>query len=378
MQTWDNINFKDSQGSIDVAGIKGKFCNRPYTWLEINSKGDVYLCCPSWLPYPIGNLLETPMHGIWNGEKAQKIRQQMFTDRWIYCHHTFCPSIAGNSLMDMSQAKVSENKRIQHIALSQTLIAPELPDQINLANDESCNLSCPSCRTHKINHSKGPDYERRKELNDRIVQTFLTEPTDRAFTIYCTGSGDPFASKIFREMLTNIDGSLFPNLEIGLNSNGVMFTPKIWHQLHKIHANIGHTRISLDAGSKQVYEKVRLGGDWDLLMKNCSFLNEQVGINDKFTLNFDFVVQWANYKDIPKYVELCLTKFPNLNTINFGLINDWFTWSSNEYEKQCIWKNTHPEYYDFLNILKDPILSEAKVSLRSLRPYVGKALNEDC
>ena len=105
---------------------------------------------------------------------------------------------------------------------------------------------------------------------------FLTEPTDRKFGIFVTGSGDPFASKIFRDMLYNIDGSKFPNLAISMQTNGVMYTPKMWEKLYKIHSNLRDCRISFDAGTKDTYEnKTRLNGDWDLLLDNCAFLDKQ-------------------------------------------------------------------------------------------------------
>ena len=64
----------------------------------------------------------------------------------------------------------------------------------------------------KILFTSGPEYDKRKEINDKIVRMFFTEPTDRKFGLMCTGSGDPFASKIYRDMLSNIDGKKFPNL----------------------------------------------------------------------------------------------------------------------------------------------------------------------
>jgi hypothetical protein len=49
-----------------------------------------------------------------------------------------------------------------------------------------------------------------------------------------TGSGDPFGSKIFRDLLFGIDGSKYPNVKINLQTNGVMFTPKYWKNMKKI------------------------------------------------------------------------------------------------------------------------------------------------
>ena len=68
------------------------------------------------------------------------------------------------------------------------------------------------------------EYNKQKLINDKICNIFFSKPTDRTFEINVTGSGDPFASIIYREMLTELNGKDFPNLKVNLNTNGVMFT----------------------------------------------------------------------------------------------------------------------------------------------------------
>ena len=53
------------------------FCSKPFEWFEVtqlNGRGGVYLCCPSWLAVPVGNLLQEPVAAIWNSPRAQEIR----------------------------------------------------------------------------------------------------------------------------------------------------------------------------------------------------------------------------------------------------------------------------------------------------------------
>ena len=61
-------------------------------------------------------------------------------------------------------------------------------------------------------------------------------------------------------MLTELNGKDFPNLKVNLNTNGVMFTPKTWNNLHKIHNNLHNCRISIDARNKKKHMKQKL--DW--------------------------------------------------------------------------------------------------------------------
>jgi len=358
------IWIKETKGmTTSKRDLNGKFCEKLYTWLEVDMWGKAWMCCPSWLPYPIGNVLTDSLEEIWNGPKAQELRNQIFTGDWKYCQHDFCPLIVSNNLLDLKDV---ENPPT-------TTVAP-LPTKINFSNDESCNLKCPSCRIDKMLFTEGPLYERRKLINDIIYNMLFKEPTDRHFSIHVTGSGDPFASRIYREMLQKIDGKNFPNLEVNLQTNGVMFTPKNWNRIHKIHNNLKQCAISFDAGTKETYEnKTRIGGNWELLLENCKFLDTQNERFPKFNIVYDFVVQVDNYKEMHEYIKTIDNLFPNANSINFSLVTDWGTWPKDIYDQKCIWKDSHPEHRNLLEILKDPIFKHPKVRLGNLTSIWKKA-----
>jgi len=346
-----------------IKDLKGKYCEKLYTWLEVDMFGKAWLCCPSWLPYPIGNVLTNSLDEIWNGERAKELRNQIFTGNWKYCQHEFCPMIASDVLPNLSDL---DNPPTSTVA--------DLPTVFNFSNDESCNLQCPSCRVDKLLFTEGPLYERRKEVNDKIYEMLFSKPTDRHFSIHVTGSGDPFASKIYREMLQKIDGKDFPNLRVNLQTNGVMFTPRNWKRISKIHSNLRRCAISFDAGSKNTYENItRIGGDWDLLIQNCKFLDSQVKDYPEFDIVYDFVVQADNFKEMRKYIKTIDNFFPNAGSINFSLVTDWGTWPKDVYEQKCIWKDTHPEHNDLLKVLRDSIFKHPKVYLGNLKPIWEKA-----
>jgi len=359
-----SVWIKETKGmSSNKKDLSGKFCSKLHTWLEVDMHGKAWLCCPSWLPYSIGNVLESSLEEIWNGEKAKELRNQIFTGDWKYCQHEFCPLIAGDDLPNLSDIENAPSS-----------VYADLPTHINFSNDESCNLKCPSCRVDKILFTEGPLYERRKAVNDKMYSMLFDNPTERFFSIHVTGSGDPFASKIYRDMLQKIKGSLFPNLEVNLQTNGVMFTPKNWQRISKLHNNLRRVAISFDSGSKDTYEnKTRLGGDWNLLLENCKFLDEQVTSYPKLDIAYDFVVQTDNFHEMRKYVRLIEKQFPNAGSINFSLVTDWGTWPKEIYESKCIWKDTHPKHIDLLSVLKDNVFKSPKVRLGNLTPIWKKA-----
>lgn len=373
-RVWIKDTVGMTTGRKDLAG---KYCNKLYTWLEIDMHGRAWMCCPSWLPYSIGNVMEDTLEEMWNGERAQKLRDQVFSGEWGYCQHSFCPEIASDNLPDIEWVKNNPKKfwphEIQALETGSTISA-ELPTNINFSNDESCNLKCPSCRVDKILFTEGSMYDRRKQINDKIFDMLFSEPTDRSFSIFVTGSGDPFASKIYREMLWKIDGKDFPNLTVNMQTNGVMYTPKMWDSISKIHNNLGSCRISLDAGTKETYEgKTRLNGNWELLLSNCDFLDKKREQYPNFRIYYDFVVQRDNYKEMVQYAEMCLERFPNAEQVCFSLVTDWGTWKPEEYEQHCIWKESHPEHREFLRELTNPIFQHPRVGLGNLTALVNNA-----
>jgi len=380
--------------------LHGYYCKQPFTHFEVKEDGKVHLCCPSYLPYVPGNINEKSIEEIWNGEPALELRRSILNGEYNYCSRVTCPAIQNNTLKKVdyiiditkkypdliSDGKIGfdEIKVITKVynegidKLTDEELKIPLPTHINLSEDKSCNLHCPSCRVKKIMYKSGTKFNRAKNLNDKLVEAFLTTPTDRFFTINCCGSGDPFASKIYRNMLYNINGNDFPNLKIDIQTNGLLFTKTMWNKLHKIHNNLRRCEISFDAGTKETYEqKTRLGGNWDILLKNCDFLDNKSKDFIQFNIKYHYVVQVTNYKEMPICIKLILDRFQNFEKIQFVLVNDWNTWSKEEFESQCMWKTTHPEHEQFLEVLRDPIFDHPKVDIGNLTESRRIAINHE-
>jgi len=370
------IKFKDTDHMInDELDLHGYFCVKPFKHFEINQIGDVNVCCPSYLPYRIGNILEQSIEEVWNGPKAIAVRESILDGTYSYCHKKLCPFIQQG--LTKSKEYIFKDELLNsngEKALLYNDSIMELPQHIVLSHETSCNLWCPSCRTEKILYTKGPVYDKAKIINDKIIDAFLTKPTDRHFAINPLGDGDPFASKLTRNMLYNIEGNKFPNLKIFLATNGLMFTEKAWNKMHKIHHNLSRCDISIDASTKETYEqKTRLGGNWELLFKNLDFLNSMSANHRNFIVAYRYVVQTVNYKEMSMFAKLILARYSNVHQIFFTLVNDWGTWNKEEYESRCMWKTTHPEYEQFLDVLKDPIFDNPKIFLGNISKYRNEA-----
>ncbi len=245
------------------------------------------------------------------------------------------------------------------------------PSFVNMVNDRSCNLYCPSCRTERINHNEGARYEKLAELQQRLLTAYLAAPNDRDFTLSITGSGDPFASRVYRELLYTLDGSRFPSMKIALQTNGVLLTPRNWARMEKIHANISSIIISFDAASPETYAVTRRGGHWATLLENCARMGELRALGEVRHLRYDFVVQKANFREMPDFVRLARSL--GGDRAYFSRLVDWGTWPRDQFLEQCVWEQGHPLRDEFLAVLRDPALDDAFVDLGNVSDFYAEA-----
>ena len=255
-----------------------------------------------------------------------------------HCNHAICPDIQAGTLP--LRRDVAKEPRWRDIVRDRTTAMPGLPAFMNLSNDKSCNLACPSCRTGRIQFNDGPAYEARLALQRKLEAAFLTEPTEQGFLVSVTGSGDPFASRIFRDFLFRFDAAKFPGLSVNLQTNGTLFTEKTWNNIARLHGHIGSVLVSLDAASEATYAVVRRGGDWGQLLANLDFLAGLRRAGRIRELILYFVVQRANFHEMPDFARL--GKRLGADRITFQRAVNWGTWSRAEYDDQAVWDERHP------------------------------------
>jgi sulfatase maturation enzyme AslB (radical SAM superfamily) len=345
--------------------LKTSFSDRPFSQVDFYEDGKVFLCCSTWLPTSVGSIKVNNIPDIWNSPLSQGIRESIHDGSFRYCKHLICPAIQSRSLPSLAEAR--QDLRYQQIIADKAVRLDTLPSFINLCNDASCNLSCPSCRTNRIIYSNGPEFAQRKTLQELITSQLFSQPTDREFVVNITGSGDPFASAVFREFLFNLDGEHFPNLSIQLQTNGVLLTPSNWKKISRLHKNIKVILISFDAATEDTYKITRRGGHWTTLIENVTSLSQLRKQGQLNFLRLDFVVQKANFREMSKFVELA--KSFDADQITFSQVMDWGTWMRSEYLEQCIWRQDHPDYNEFLQVMSSATLADPIVNLGNLSQY---------
>ena len=190
-----------------------------------------------------------------------------------------------------------------------------------------------------------------------------------------SGNGDVLASSIMRPLIKNFrtrDQQTFT-----IFTNGLLIKKQINDGM-PIFDNVTNFKISIDAGSKEIYEDVRRPGKWELLLENFDYLVE---LKKHRNVNLSFALQNKNYKDIPNFIELCY-RYGFYGSIH--QLDDWGTWAQIESQDRDPWtiKNGFFSDHDVLNpshpnhlLCLDIVSKNCNISNINFSPRILKLIN---
>jgi MoaA/NifB/PqqE/SkfB family radical SAM enzyme len=323
--------------------LRGRFCDNPFDKLETHTRGEVYFCCPAWLPIPIGNLQTQSTEEIWNSPAAQDIRKSILDGSYRYCSRMHCPKLTANKLPRASEIRGEHRK---FIAAGQTRLSRG-PKRLVLNHDRSCNLSCPSCRT-KLIVARKSEQERMNRLADQVLMPLLATATK----VRITGGGDAFGSAHYRHVLRSISRMRPAHLKIDLQTNGLLMASS-WEEL-ELDGLVDRIYVSIDATRAETYRVVRRGGNLERLLDNLAFAAQKRRDGQINYVRLDFVVQTLNFREMPEAVEL-VERF-GFDGLKFQMIRSWNTYSPEAFAWHNIGSPDHPQFGELLEVLKDPRL----------------------
>lgn len=250
------------------------------------------------------------------------------------------------------------------------------PTELMMTHDDSCNISCPSCRTRTVIATPA-----QTEKFDRLVPIFLGLLRN-AKTLIMSGSGDPFASRHYRRLLRAIghkDDSAFgpvaypPDFRINLMTNGLLFTRETYEELG-LRGLIGIIALSMDACEKDAFERIRRGSRWEDLIGALHFIQTIRHENDRLLLISYFTVQAGNFRQIPAFVEFC-RKY-RFRSVQLNMIRNFGAYALEDFERENIGDPAHPEFQAFLDVMRSPVLADGYVALGNAQDYRDLALQE--
>lgn len=317
-------------------------CNLPWYNIVVDTSSNCFICrCDGWIPIPVGQVQDfETIEDVFNSPVAQEIQQDVSDKKFTYCATTTCGIVNA----DQTQSKM----------------------WLQLSLDDSCNLACPSCRRDIITVNEGPEFDRKSRDMAKILQWM--ERYNDPLHITLSSNGDPLASKIIRPLIKSYVPRNSQTFEF--KTNGLLMKKHLADS--PLFDNIIVFSISVDAGSKEVYEDVRRPGKWEVLLDNLEFLRKH---NKNELISIQFVVQQKNYRDLDSLAKL-VEQF-DCSAVVFEL-QDWGTWNYEDvkypdswtitngtYLDQDVLRKDHPEHADAIQCLKK-ISSNKKISLSNV------------
>lgn len=336
-------------------------CSQPFRHMEVSTtghRGNVFLCCPSWLPVSIGSLETQSVTEIWNSKAAREVRESILDGSFRFCSDK-CPFLQTQTGPVGARDVVSDER--QRLAIDRGLVElPWGPEVINAAFDRSCNLSCPSCRSDHI-----IEVEAESDIS-RFQGILESQAFGQLKLLYVTGSGDPFGSPFLFRWLRNLDVSRAPQLRIHLHSNALLWTKERWEKIPwSVRERIVSCEISIDAASEPTYQLNRRGGSWNQLLLNLDLIRNLRANGHLTHFKIHMVVQENNFTEMADFVELGSRL--KCDVVYFSCLLDWNAMPREEYLRRAIAEPDHPRHADLVKVLQSPALLDPIVDLGNLR-----------
>ena len=187
------------------------------------------------------------------------------------------------------------------------------PRVLEVTLTTNCNLKCKMCNSIKYEKWQLPE----KSKNEIIE---LMPYIERINWL----GGEVFLYKDFEQLL---DEAHKYNIQQIISTNGLLLNKKIIEKLLKADVDLS---ISIDGITKEIYEKIRIGGSFDKLLENINLVNNlKSKIKTRSKIRMCSVVLKDNYDQIVDFVEFAhkhnfdyITITPETNYMETGIFNN--------------------------------------------------------
>ena len=326
-------------------------CNTMLNHLEILNNGNTRPCCTTFIEHDLDNVLDNSVEDIWQSPLHRVLCLSTENHTFCFCDKSMCP------LFVNKEAKKGGEVTSVYKEMS------TYPTTLALGYDKTCNLYCETCRDG-VCVAKGEE----KKVVDNITEKVICEYLPDTEFLIMAGDGEVMLSKAYKKVYTS---SLCKPKYIRLLSNGMLFNPKHWDEIRGGKNCPIMLTVSVDAATKETYESIRRGGNFDILKKNMEFAAQLRKSGELRYFRMNFVVQNRNYLEMPLFVEW--GEELGVDEVFFTKVLNWGTWSSEEFKSiSMMEEDGSTPKVDLKKILDDPRMKSPIVDLGTIR-YLHKA-----
>ena len=256
----------------------GTLCQAPFTTMNFNQGGRITVCCAN-RDYAVGFYPQRSLMDIWNGEELKKLRDEM--DKFSF--ELGCQQCS--LMLDSANYKTL---KIKHYDTEDSTLSEgfddsyrklKYPYRLDFELSNKCNLECIMCtgvysssiRKNRENREPLPEIYETDEFFEELKPFLLNAKRINFF------GGEPFLIgtyyKIFDFLLEQKSQTL-----CYIQTNGTIYNDKIGRYLENLNINLS---VSLDAATKEIYEKIRRNAQYDRVISNIEKFREALDKNNK-------------------------------------------------------------------------------------------------
>ena len=268
-------------------GYKPILCYAPLTSLYFRINGDVLACCRNTQDI-LGNIQRDSLEDIWNSgarkQLIEKINNQQLEGSCGYCHKQLKTGNYSALLANMYDPIFGDTA--------------DYPTDITFEISNTCNLECIMC-SGDFSSSIRKNRDLLPALPNAYPEHFADQlkPFLKKIKVARFQGGEPFLITEYLDIIEYI-GIFNPSSIIYIQTNGTVLNNRVLNILQN--KNV-HISISLDAITKERYERIRKNAQFDKVMEHIRFFrkhNKQININ--------FCLMNNNWMEIPAMIDYCL------------------------------------------------------------------------
>jgi radical SAM protein with 4Fe4S-binding SPASM domain len=218
------------------------------------------------------------------------------------------------SLWDLSEKSPSQLtvKSSQHVIKAEKRNFPL--EQVFLPLTQRCNLQCPMCMRHV------PEKWNATDVSPEILQ-YVLDASPFIHSMVLGGIGETLLYENLVEVVSEFKRRMTEDSQVGFNTNGTLMTEQT--ALRLIDAGVSWITFSVDGASKSVYERIRPGANFEMVIKNISHTVKCRNSSGrmKLLLQANYVMQEENVNEIPAFVELAASL--GLDSVTFSHFRDF-------------------------------------------------------
>ena len=170
-----------------------------------------------------------------------------------------------------------------------------LPIKLDIENVSRCNFRCPMCVV--------PDWQKGQRANDMSLNDFnrLLDEQTGLLEIKLQGIGEPLLQR--DDFFAMIRAARARHIWVRTTTNASLLHLK--NNMHElIDSDPNEIQISIDGATAETFEKIRVGGDFDQVTKNCKAINASCREKDVKRTKMWTVVQQDNVNELSMLVDL--------------------------------------------------------------------------